>query len=208
MSLTKNKKEIKRLSKDKKSKKMLWIFFWIFLLLVLMSIFVWWKISQKPAIGLIKSSKNSQPQETEKVVYERFEGKYLSFHHAQGYEVKNHEDLAQPSTNILESALLAEDSLVSKKIALTVENLAGRSMGDVGNYVMREKNPKLYLKQKKVSDFLGSVEFSKTENGIFEEDIFIPRDNFLVELSFTGALDDRDNFEAEIRDIIESIQFK
>lgn len=192
----------------KKSKKSLWTFFWLLVAIILVGTYFGWKFFQTPVSGEIKVGKVTQDEQTDKITFERYESKDFSFHYDQKYVLKNSNKEPQTSGNILETAFLVQSELNSKRIALTVESLEGRQIGDVGNFILRNKNSELYLKQKKSIQNLESFVFTSTRDGLFEKVFFIPLKSHLIELAFTSTDEKVEEFEAEISDIIESLQFK
>lgn len=193
--------------KEKKSKRSGWIIFLIMSIILAVGVYFAWSYFQKPVYGEIKISQNADLA-SEEVVFERFEGEYFSFHHDERYVVKSHNREFPPESTIVESAFLSQEQISAKKIAVTVEKLINRGMQDSGNYIMREKSKNLYIKENITSENEGIVIFAKKEDGFVEKDYFIPKKDYLLEIAFTGPIEDDVSFEAEIRDIIKSIQFK
>jgi hypothetical protein len=198
----------KKSSKEKKGKKSLWTFFWLLAAIILVGIYFGWNFFQTPVSGEIKVGKVVENEQANKITFERYESKYFSFHYDQKYVLKNSSKEPQPSGNILETAFFSQSENNSKKIALTVESLEDRQIGDVGNFIMRNKNSELYLKQKKSIQNVESFVFTSTRDGLFEKVFFIPSKSHLITLAFTSTDDKVEEFEAEISDIIGSLQFK
>ncbi|MEI7891195.1 MAG: hypothetical protein WCI36_04495 [bacterium] len=201
-------KKVQKNNPKVESKKSRWTFFWLFLAIISTSIYYAWNFFQTPVSGKIIVKTVADSQVENKVTFERFEGEYVSFHYNEKYSLKSHTSNKPEVGTILENAFFAQGDSTPKKIALTVESIEGRKMTDVGNYILRDKNSELYLKQNKVQDFPGAVSFASTKDGVFEEVFFIPRGQYLTELAFTGPIDENGDFEAEISDIIKSLQFK
>ncbi|MDO8241291.1 MAG: hypothetical protein Q7T51_04920 [Candidatus Moranbacteria bacterium] len=142
------------------------------------------------------------------VPFERFETKYLSFRHAASFLEKSHQVEPDAANVVLERALFSEMGANSKKIALTVENLVGRTMEDSGNYNFRASNSEKYQKEKFALGDLSGISFSSAGEGLFEKTFFIPRENFLVALAFSSPVRDDEEWNAEIENILRSIQWK
>lgn len=206
--MTKNKNIKQKNIESKKSKKSGWTLFWLSLVIFLVAVYFGWQYFQKPVSGEIVISKAVDSQEAEKTAYERFEGKYFSFHHDQRYVVKSHDQGSAENGITLETAFLSQGDVTPKKIAVTVESLKGRKMEDAGNFIMREKQKNLYTEQKNATEFSGSVSFVTKKDGFLEKVFFIPQKAYLVEIAFMGPIDENGEFEAEISDILNSLQFK
>lgn len=206
--IKKNKKDLENSGKQKIS---LWRYFlrfvFILVLILIIALILLWCLWQKPNSGAVHVLES--PLETkEQITFERFEGEYLSFHHNSFYKLRSHEKIPDKNSIFLESAFLSSSASGSRKIALTVENLVGRTITDSANYNLRKSNPKLYaIKEYEAGDVKG-ITFAGVGTASYEKVIFIPREKYLVELAFTASLSPDSSLDQEFEDIIKSIQWK
>jgi hypothetical protein len=181
----------------------------IFLLIIIIGIsgYFFWQQSQSPVSATI-TIKDVEQRSEAPVEFERFEGKYFSFSRNTVYIEKNHKVDFENKGTILENALFSTSEVNSKNIALTVENIAKRSMSDTGNYILRKNTPKIYQEEKfDIAETTG-VAFTSKQNGIMEKVFFIPRGNYVAEIAFTGPINEEDAFTLEIEQVMKSIQWK
>jgi len=171
--------------------------------------FLLWRAFQNPAIGVIKTtSETALPTETAKITFDRFEGKYFSFHHTSDYSVREHKDVNVSGGVILESDFLATSSINSKKIAITVEDMIGRRMEDSANYNLRKINPKKYREEKFSAGGSDGIAFTAITSDVYEKVIFFFRQDYLAEISLIGPQLSDDSMDRELDDIAGSIQWK
>ncbi|NTW26927.1 MAG: hypothetical protein HGA36_01240 [Candidatus Moranbacteria bacterium] len=191
-------------------KKVRKYFFWIILISTLVVGFFFWRQLQKPASGRIKMVTQA-PASVIPVdgALERFEGEYFSFAHDAKYLLKNHRKDFENNGVILESAFFAQADVNSKKIAVTVEDIRGRGMADTGNFLLREKNPKVYAQEKFDINGAEGISFSTTnESGFLEKVFFIPKGEYVAEFAFTQPITEDGSSELEMTEILKSIQWK
>ena len=162
---------------------------------------------QKP-VSSVAHVVETPESKKEPIAFERFEGKYLSFRYNGTYSVKTHEENFEAGGAILESAFLTDVSVNAKKIALTVESLQGRTMEDSANFNLRKTFPKKYRQEKFSTGEIFGVAFTEIDSGVFGKVLFLPRENYLVEISLGGPNLSDESMENEFADIIRSIQWK
>jgi len=185
---------------------------WFFLALVSIigiGIFFAWLYFQKPSSGEIKIVPSAAENFSIENSFERFEGKYFSFARDSQYILKSHIKNSEETGVVLESAFFAQGGINSKKIAVTIENIEGRTMADTGNFIMRKKTPETYKEEKFEISGIEGISFSMTtEAGFFDKVYFIPRDGYVVEISFTAPITNDDALAGEMLEVVKSIQWK
>lgn len=162
---------------------------------------------QRPVSGEIRTEPNRIGR-TENSPMERFEAVHLSFRHSPTYQINFQEKGIVENKNILERALLSQRESGNRRIALTVEDMNNRYLTDVANYNLRQKKTSMYKESKFVSGDLSGIAFVSREEGLFEKTVFISREQKLIEISFSGPLNSENELEMEMRDTLESIQWK
>ncbi len=186
-------------------------YFWIgviFLLFVAIgAIIFFWQLMQKP-VSSVAHVVEAPVVEDKKISFERFEGKHFSFHHTADYSIKSHQDVPDANQVILETAFLASSEVNSKKIAMTVENLSGRKMTDSTNYNLRKVFVDKYREEKFSVGEISGVAFTAIAIDTYEKVIFIPHENYLAEIALTGPAVTDGSMDAELEDVVRSIQWK
>lgn len=198
------KKHIEKNEKNQ-SKFCSTFFLIIFLAGAAAGVYFVWKFFQKPVSSKIYT-KSELSTTVAPEVFERFEGKYLSFEYSQTYSIKSHTKELQNGGVILESALLS-DAVSSKRIGLTIRNLPTHNLEDCPDFKMRELDKGRYKKE--VFDFglyNGSF-FENIEQEITEKTFFLLQGDYLAILSMTGPSFFDEKKENEAMDIIKSISW-
>lgn len=191
-------------------KKIIRYFFWITLISTIAVGFFFWRQMQKPTSGQIKVVAQT-PVSVVPVdsALERFEGEYFSFAHDAKYLLKNHQKDFEKNGVLLETAFFAQQDVNSKKIAITVEDIKGRTMTDTGNFLMRQKTPKTYKEEKFEVESVKGISFeTTTESGFLEKVFFIPKGEYVAEFAFTQPITDDGSSELEMMTILKSVQWK
>lgn len=160
---------------------------------------------QRPVSGEIKVHSNAK-KDIKEAPFERFESNYLSFRYEPAYHINFHEK--EMNNSILERAFLSQNGSQLKKIALTVEDMAGRNLTDIANYNLRKKFIEDYAESKFIFGDLSGISFASKKDGIFEKTAFILRDQKLIEISFSSSIENEVESEKEMEDTIKSIQWK
>jgi len=208
MEIEKQKNQVLTEAEKGKAKPKRWRRF-LLLGLVLLIIGAVWLIYlylQRPGQGVIVESK-SETAASEETTYEtkQFDGEYVSFELSSAYEVKTHEVATDKKQIFLESAYLSEDPSLAKKIALTVENIKGRTLGDSANYNLRKINPKRFKEEKIETKGIHGVAFTDKDSDLFEKTIFIPQENYLAEISLTALQPASEDLDRELNEIAGSL---
>jgi len=170
-------------------KKIHWkrYFFLILLILLASGIVFAYRLTQKPAQGVILPSKQEDP--LKKIAQEvpgSFLGKYVSFMYPNGYVEKSHEVADSDSAVILETVYVSQTSATSKKIALTVRSLPSGNLEDDPDYQMRELNPKKYKKESFAAGQVSGQSFVPADDGQFEKTFFIKHEGLLAIIAVTA----------------------
>lgn len=162
--------------------------------------------AQRPGQGVILESKLETAAGAKKA-YEKkkFEGKYVSFEYSSSFEIKTHETSANENQVFLETAFLSEDPSLAKKIALTVENLQGRTLEDSANYHLRKTYPKRFQEEKFNLENVHGTAFTDKDSELFEKTIFIPHENYLAEISLTALRPASNDLDRELNEIVGSL---
>jgi Cu/Ag efflux protein CusF len=186
-----------------------WKIVLILVLLVVSGVIFLVIYANKPNVSKnIRVVEKNETKVSDKIEYERFESNYISFRHTNSYLLKSHGEAKKENDLILETAFFSDSSVNSKKIALTIENLQSRAMSDSANYNMRKKFTDKYEEEEiKIGDSVAII-FSLKGGDIFEKTIFVPRKEYLVELTLSSPVTSIDQLNAEFEDIIKSIQWK
>lgn len=201
-----NTEHIKQEKKETKPKRRRRFFLMSLILLIIAVAWLIYLYLQRPGQGVFLETKSETGIGLEKV-YEkkRFNGKYVSFEYSSSFEVKAHETNADENQVFLENAFLSEDPSLAKKIALTVENLQGRTLGDSANYNLRKIYPKRFQEEKFYSGNIRGVAFTDQDSDLFEKTVFISQGNYLAEISLTALRPASDDMDRELNEIVGSL---
>lgn len=192
--------------KQKNLPKNFWLIGFFILLSALAVVLIkLWSYWQKPVSGVAQVI-DTPAASKKQIEHTRFEGQYISFRHDSDYVVKTHNQNSNHDNVILEQVMLSEVA-TSKKIALTVQSLVGRTMEDSANYNLRKTHPKSYHEEKFETEKIKGVIFT-AKSDIYEKVVFIPKGKYLVEIALSTPLVDNDKLDNELEDIIGSIDFK
>ena len=176
-------------------------FFLAILILVAIPVYLFYRFTQKPANGVIRTvSSNAEAIKTVEDVPETFAGKYLTFMYSNKYVLKSHDDQADASGIILERAFLSQTSALSQKIGLTIRSFPSHNLEDVPDYKMRELRTEKYKKETFSQGSVSGVDFIPADDGPFEKDFFIQKGDFLAIISVSAPAmpDETLNKEADL----------
>ncbi len=200
-------KNNKKNQKNTSSAKYLWALVAFLVISFLICCFLFWRKFQTPVSGKIIVL-SSQTREDELPDRKFFEGRYLSFDYHSKYDKKNHQTVPNKGGIILESAFFSSAEAISQKFAMTVEDLKGRKIEDSGNFNLRKKNQEEYQEDNfSIEDTQGTI-FTLNGPEYFEKSFFIPKNDFLVEFTFTGPLSDSEQISSEAVNLLKSINWK
>jgi hypothetical protein len=174
--------------------------------LLIVAAYLAYLYSQGPGQGVILESKSETAAgETKTYGTKRFEGEYISFELSSAYEVKTHEVAQDKNKVFLENAFMTEDPSLAKKVALTIENLKGRTREDSANYNLRKISPKRFQEEKFDAEGIHGVAFTDKDSDLFEKTIFITEGNYLAEISLTALQPASDDLDRELGEIVGSL---
>jgi hypothetical protein len=208
MEIEKQKNQVLAEAEKKEAQPKRWRRFFLMSLILLIIVVVWliYLYLQRPGQGVILESKSETAAgETKTYGTKRFEGEYVSFEISSAYEVKTHDVASDINQVFLESAFFSEDPSLAKKIALTVENLKGRTLKDSANYNLRKGNPKRFQEEKFDWEGIHGVAFMDKDSDLFEKTIFISEENYLAEISLTALKPASDDLDKELDEIAGSL---
>ncbi len=208
-SKNEEKKKYSEEEKTKKPTRRFYLFILAVLLLIIIVVIVWlWFYFQKPTETQVSFSSAPPALEKKEKTYKRFDGRYVDFDYESDYEIKFHHKDPDKERVVLESAYLTSSVSETKKIALTVENLEGRTLAESANYNLRKTYAKKYQEEKYKAGGISGIVFSRQED-LYEKVIFIPREEYIVEIALTSLfLSEKDKLDVELEKIIQSLDFK
>ena len=175
-----------------------------------------WKFATTPSVGTITSSGNaatlkatqSKEGEIEDSEDKVFNGKYVSFSYDKSYIMKSHEDLTQKKEGIIETAYFTQPSINSSKIAITIENMTGKTMDDLSSYVLRKSKPDVYKPSKYDFGSVKGLTFSSLQEGKYERLYYISNGKYMAELALSSTKPETKELDKEAEKLARVLKFK
>jgi hypothetical protein len=192
----------KNLSSKKHSR--FWIFLFVGLAILLLSISALWKFLQRPAIGDIRvNTVVTEISAGEKKAEKQYKGEYLTFSYPDIYTEKSHTlPLKGP---IKESVFLSSARVTGEKMAVVIEEREGNEFEASPGFQMRINKLKEYTREDVTISGYKGVLFQKN-TPVFERTFFLRDTNFVVTISTTSPVSG-DGLDQELSSLIESIRF-
>lgn len=161
-----------------------------------------------PSIGTMTEKEVEYSLDTKNIppAMREWKGGYFSISLRESYLEKRHENFPDSKTNVLESAFFAEDTLSSRKLAVTIEKTSGNGMKELSSYAFRTLHPKEYVRETYEWNRKGIVIFRK-ESQVYEITGYIEGDGISASISITSAVDVPEELIADFSDIIKSFRW-
>ncbi len=174
------------------------------------SIAIWYLVLflNGPSVGTVAEKEAERLLDTKNIppAIREWNGKYFSISLKGSYLEKRHESLGDSKTNILESAFFAEETLSSRKLAVTIEKAPGNGVEELSSYAFRMLHPKEYVRETYEWDGKNIVIFRK-ESQVYEITGYLEGDGILASISVNSAVDIPEKLIADFSDIIKSFRW-
>lgn len=175
-----------------------------------------WRFATAPSVGTITSSgdaaalKAAQSKEigAEDSEDKVFNGKYVSFSYDKSYIMKSHEDLTQKKEKIIETAYFTQPSINSSKIAITIQDMTGRTLDDFSSYVLRKSKPDVYKSGKYDFGSAKGLTFSSLQEGKYERLYYISNGKYMAELVLSSTKPETKELDKEAEKLARVLKFK
>lgn len=174
------------------------------------SIAIWYLVLffSGPSVGTMEKKDTGYPFDAQGIppATREWTGEYFSISLRESYLEKRHETFDGSKTNILESAFFAEDTLSSRKLAVTIEKTPGNGVEELSSYAFRTLHPKEYVRETYEWDRKSIVIFRK-ESQVYEITGYLEGDGILASISVTSAVDVPEKLIGDFSDIIKSFRW-
>lgn len=133
--------------------------------------------------------------------YQDFDSAYITFRYSGAYQAHKLEakDLD------LELSMLTVNTNYEKRLAVSVSQLAGRSLDSNSAYLLRKSQPEIYASRQVIID--GNVAVVSTKIDGLEQTVFIPHGDRVALLSFLTA-GNFDDLQPEVDSLLKTFRWK
>ncbi|MBP9751998.1 MAG: hypothetical protein KBD19_04020 [Candidatus Moranbacteria bacterium] len=174
------------------------------------SIAIWYLVLflNGPSIGVMteKEAEHSLDIENIPPAMREWKGEYFSISLRESYLEKRHGKASDSGVNILESAFFAEDTLSSRKLAVTIEKAPGNGVEELSSYAFRMLHPEEYVRETHDWDGENIMIFRK-ESQVYEVTGYLENGDVVASISVTSAVDAPEKLIADFSDIIKSFRW-